>query len=116
MIKIRNKSSIALGIFLALITAVGMALNNQIYLLAVFLLLFSVYLVLDGIFYHKTAILYILLGFTTLISVFVWLITQKTYLLSADVVIGIIIALVALLLGIGVFLGLLSEKWIHINT
>jgi len=90
-----------------------MVLPPNMSLIRLNLFLFSIYIILDGIFYNKSGLLSILIGLAILASAFIWLITQNVYLYSLDVVVSIITGLMGLLLGIMVYSGHVSEKWIR---
>ncbi len=106
--------SVALGILLFVFLLLGLFVSNQIDLSYIYLLLLSFYFILNG-FGVKTAIVNIIFGFTMLITVFIWVITQEASLSSFDVIGGIIAGILAIVLGTAVSLGILSEKWIKGN-
>lgn len=105
--------SVALGSLL-LVFSLGQFVSNQIDLSDIYLLLLSFYFILSG-FGVKTEIVNIIFGFTMLITVFIWVITQEATLSSFDVIIGIIAGICFIVLGTAVSLGILSEKWIKGN-
>lgn len=111
MIKIQNRVSVIFGILLVLIIIMPAALGSQISLITIYVLLFGLYSILNGILDHKTEILYVLLGFTTLVFALIGLMIQKAS--SFDVAMGIIIGIGSIILGIGVLLNFLPKKWVQ---
>jgi len=85
-------------------------LGIPIDLIFVIFLMGGIYLILSSILERNQAALSILLSIAILMSVFIWLITQKASLSSKDVVVGIIMALIFLILGLITHLSLLPEK------
>ena len=75
----------------------------------IYLLLFCTYSILNGISSYKTEILYVILGVITLISVFIWLINQKSSL-SFEVILGVILGIITIILGIGVLLNIFQKN------
>lgn len=113
MVKIRSKISLVLGFFLMLIIIISIVVGSQISLISIYLLLFALYSILNGISDYKTEILYVILGGTTLISVFIWLISQKSSSSSFEVMLGVILGMMTIILGIGVLFDYFPKKWIQ---
>ena len=111
LIKIRNKLSFTAGVIILLLAAPSGVLSDPVSFSSIFMILFSAYLILDGILDQKTKILALFLGFALLIS-FIWLIAQRT-LSPIDTIFGVIIVLYANILGLLLYLGILPEKWIR---
>ncbi|MGC9517434.1 MAG: hypothetical protein ACP5C3_07045 [Methanomicrobiales archaeon] len=111
MIQVRNKTQIIGGVLIMILSVFGTISNVSIWSIMLFLV--SVYMILDGILDHKAAILSIMFGFVMLISVFIWLITQNASLSSLDVITCFITSILFLVLGMGVFLGFVHEKWLN---
>lgn len=111
MIKIRNKFSVVAGSIILILAVPSGVLSDPVLFSSIWLILFSIYLILDGILYQKTKILAISLGFALLIS-FIWLISQKA-LSQLDLIFGVIIVVYVNIMGIMIYLGVLPEKWIH---
>lgn len=109
MVQIRSKLTVFLGLLLTILLALFIDMS----LIKFIMILISINLILDGIFYHKAALLSILFGFVILASVFIWLITQNAYFYSVEVVDCIASGIISLLLSILVHSSRISEKWIH---
>lgn len=108
MVKVRNKISLVIGFFLMFII-IAIVVGSQISLILIYLLLFALYSILNGISSYKTEILYVILGVITLISVFIWLINQKSSL-SFEVILGVILGIITIILGIGVLLNIFQKN------
>jgi len=111
LVKVRNKISLVIGFFLMFII-IAIVVGSQISLILIYLLLFALYSILNGISSYKTEILYVILGVITLISVFIWLINQKSSL-SFEVILGVILGIITIILGIGVLFEYFPKKWIQ---
>lgn|GEM_PF-3216320 len=109
MVRIRDTGQFALGLLFVFPTVYLTALGYSISFISIYFLLAGTYSICDSILEHKTVLLCILFGFTMLISVFIWIITQNTPLLSKEVLIGIISGILLFILGIMVHLGFISE-------
>ncbi len=94
------------------IIIIAIVVGSQISLILIYLLLFALYSILNGISSYKTEILYVILGVITLISVFIWLINQKSSL-SFEVILGVILGIITIILGIGVLFEYFPKKWIQ---
>jgi hypothetical protein len=110
VVKINNKTAVAFGIFFAIISIIRI-FSTGLDIFYIFWFIASIYIILGGIFEPNRGILFILLGFSMLIVGFIWIITQNLALSHPDVVFIIIIPIISLVVGIGLLIGIIPEKW-----
>lgn len=110
LVKIRDVGEFAFGLLLVYGTVSIIFFGYSISIINIIFLLGGVFLIFESILKHKTAILYLSLGFAILVSTFIWIITQKVSLLPLDILVGIITGIFFLIWGMLTRLGFLSEK------
>ena len=112
MIKTQNRKwsplQVGLGI---LIMILFIPYYQNLDLTVIYGVLFSIYLIITGIYQHKSGISEIIFGSVLLVCSLIWVLINKLSFTSFETIFLLIITLLFIIGGIFVYLGYIPEKW-----
>lgn len=112
MIKTQNRKwsplQVGLGI---LIMILFIPYYQNLDLTVIYGILFSIYLIITGIYQHKSGISEIIFGSVLLACSLIWVLINKLSFTSFETIFFLIITLLFIIGGIFVYLGYIPEKW-----
>jgi hypothetical protein len=117
MVNIQNKKwspfSVIMGMLIFILLLIILIPNYQnIDIAEIYLLIFSVYLIIRGIFHFKTGIWEMVFGSILLVAVLIWGLINKSLIISFETIFFFITSLLFIIGGILMYSGYMPRKWL----